>query len=215
MAPEPIESKVERSFELERLVFFSDAVFAIAITLMAIELRPPTHLEPNTSEQLLRELLSDWPHFFAFFLSFWIIAVYWVAHHRYFRYILRNDEGLIGRNLVLLFFVVLMPFSALLLGEDGDLLVAVWCYAANLILLGLSGAWMWNHASKNHRLIAPDLDERVIRGVQLRSLATPLAGVIVILLSFFLGSFANLAFLLSFVFQRIISRRFPSTHQSE
>lgn len=209
MNPEPTEPKVERSFDLERLVFFSDAVFAIAITLMAIELRPPTGLEPNTSAQLLRELLADWSHFFAFGLSFWIIAVYWVAHHRLFRYIIRCDEGLIWRNMVLLFFVALVPFTTLMMGEDGDLAAAVVIYASSITLLGLSGAWLWHHASKGQRLTRPDLEPVLIRRILYRSLATPIAGVIVILLAPFLGSVATLGFLLAFVFQRLLYRAYP------
>lgn len=200
------ESKVERAFELERLVFFSDAVFAIAITLLAIELKVP-ELELESSDALLRGVFSEWPRLLAFALSFWIIAVYWVAHHRYFRYILYFDDGLMWRNLVLLFTIALIPFTSSLLGEYGNLSAAVWLYAVNMIALGLSGAWMWRHATQGHRLVASDLDPQLIRRMQWRAFATPLAGVIVILLTFVLGGFATVGFMLIFVFQRVITRR--------
>jgi hypothetical protein len=95
------------------------------------------------------------------------------------------------------------------MGEDGDLIAAVIIYAASMILLGLSSAWVWNHASKNHRLIVADLDPTVIRHIQYRSLATPAAGLIVIILAPFLGSTATLGFILSFVFQRLLFRFYP------
>lgn len=209
MPSESTKSGIKRAFELERLVFFSDAVFAIAITLMAIELRPPTNLNPNTSEQLLRELLADWPHFFAFLLSFWIIAVYWVAHHRHFRYIIRFDEGLIWRNMIMLFLVALVPFTTLMMGENGDLPAAVVIYSLSITMLGLSGAWIWYHASTGHRLIVADLEPMMIRRILFRSLATPVAGVIVILLAPLLGSIATLGFMLAFVFQRLLHRAYP------
>lgn len=208
MPPEPTESGIKRAFELERLLYFSDAVFAIAITLMAIELRPPTNLDPNTSEQLLRELLADWPHFFAFLLSFYIIAVYWVVHHRLFRYVIRYDEGLIGRNMILLFFVALVPFSTLLMGQDGDVPAAVVIYALSIIMLGLSVAWLWHHASTNYKLIVADLEPAAIRNILWRSLATPLAGVLVILLTPFIGSFAPIAFVFSFLLHRLLAPRY-------
>ncbi len=207
------EKKYERAFGLERLVFFSDAVFAIAITLMAIELIPPHELEPNTSESLLQALLADWPHFFAFVLSFWIIAVYWTAHHRYFRYIIRYDDGLIARNLLLLFFVVLVPFTTLMLGEQGDLFVATWFYAFNIMALGLCGALIWHHSTQNYRLVDPDLDSRLIRQIYLRAFATPLAAVIVILAAPLIAASANIFFLLIFIFQRVLARVSPISVQ--
>lgn len=207
------EKKIERTFELERIVFFSDAVYAIAITLMALELRPPTDLDPNTNETLLRALLEDWPHFFAFALSFWIIAVYWVAHHRYFRYIVRYDEGLIWRNLVMLFFIALIPFSTLLIGEDGDLFITTIIYAASIMLVGLSGAWLWRHASKNHRLVIDTLAPDQIRQIQIRAFTTPVIGLIVILLAPFIGSLATTVFFFSFVIQRMLFRMHPLPDQ--
>ncbi len=207
MKEEKAESIIERPFELERLVFFSDAVFAIAITLLAIELHVP-ELEFESSDALLRGVLSEWPRLLAFSLSFWIIAVYWVAHHRYFRYIVYFDDGLLWRNLVLLFTIALIPFTSSILGEYGNMSASVWLYAVNMIALGLSGAWMWRHATKGHRLVASDLDDKLIRQIQGRAFATPLAGVIVIGLTFVLGGFATIGFMLIFVFQMLVMRRY-------
>lgn len=206
------ETNIERSFELERIVFFSDAVFAIAITLLALELRVPD-LENETSAALLDAVIALWPKFFAFALSFWIIAVYWLAHHRYFRYIIRYDGGLIGRNLLILFWVVLMPFTTLMMGEYGNLQAAIWFYAGNMIALGLSGAWLWRHATRDHRLVAADLDPQLIRQLQARALATPLAALIVFLLTFVMGGFATLGFVLIFVFQRVAMRLYPTNQK--
>ncbi len=203
------ESKRERSFELERIVFFSDAVFAIAITLLAIELRVP-NLEIETSDALIRALVSEWPKFLAFTLSFWIIAQYWVAHHRYFRHIFHYDVGLIWLNLLLLFWIVLIPFTTSVLGEYGNFTSAIWLYALNLIALGLSNALLWRHATQKHRLGASDLDELTIRQMQLRALSVSVAAVIVILLTFVVDGFATFGFLLIFVFQRLITKRYPS-----
>lgn len=202
------QPKFERSFELERVVFFSDAVFAIAITLLAIELRVPNLGEIETSAALLQALLSDWAHLFAFLLSFWIIGLFWMGHHRYFRFIIRYDDGLILRNLLTLFFLTLVPFTTLVLGEYGNLPAAIWVYSLDLIGLGLSGAWLWRHATQRHRLVAPELDPQLIRIIQLRAFATPLAGVIVIFLSFFIGEYATFGFFLVIIFQRILANRY-------
>lgn len=208
--PEPAGA-VERSFELERIIFFSDAVIAIAITLLAIELRPPDigpGLNPAESGALLNAILDDWPRFLAFVLSFYIIAVFWIAHHRYFRYIKRYDEALIRINIVFLFFIVLVPFSSALLGEYGNLQTAIIIYALNLLGVGLAGAWLWNYASHDHRLVEPSLDPVFARRIQLRAFATPLASVIVILLTFIVGAYASFGWFLIFVFQFFTERHY-------
>lgn len=195
----------EPSFELERLVFFSDAVFAIALTLLAIELRVPT-LSVDTSDELLRAIFAEWPKFLAFAMSFWIVALYWRTHHRYFRYINRFENGLIGRNLLMLFSIVCIPFTMSVLGEYGNLSAASWLYALNMAVLGFSSAWLWHYATAEHHLVAQTLDQDFIRYILLRALSTPLAAVIVILLTVVIGGAASAGFFLIFVFQRILAR---------
>lgn len=205
------ESTTERSFELERVVFFSDAVYAIAITLLAIELKVPELPFEDTAE-LYRALLSEWPRFLAFAFSFWIIAIYWVAHHRYFRFIKRYDERLIALNLLMLFFIVLIPFTTSVLGEYGNLAGGIWLYALNMLLLGLSGAWLWHHATSQQRLTDADLDPQLVRYMQWRALTTPIAAVVVIALSFFIGGLASIGWFSIFVIQRWLARRFKVNH---
>lgn len=83
---------------LDRIVFFSDAVIAIAITLLVvgIEIRRPE------GGGLTRALLDKWPDYVGFVLSFWVVGRHWIGHHRTFRYVVRWDPGLIYVNLVFL-----------------------------------------------------------------------------------------------------------------
>src|SRR5689334_11216404 len=106
-----MEVKHARKFSLERIILFSDAVFAIAITLLVIELHLP-NLEEISDAALGRALAHTIPHLISFFLSFFIIGIYWVAHHRMFGYVINYDAGLLWLNLFLLCFIVLMPFSS-------------------------------------------------------------------------------------------------------
>jgi uncharacterized membrane protein len=78
---------------LERIVFFSDAVMAIAITLLILEVRLP-----EGSADFSRRILALWPKYLGYFVSFWVIALYWVAHHRCFQLIRDYDRGLINLN---------------------------------------------------------------------------------------------------------------------
>ncbi len=100
----------------ERLTFFSDAVVAIAITLLAIELPVPSGA---TTAEFLASLREGWFEYLAFFISFAVIANHWAAHHRVFRYVWRADPPVVGLNLFWLLLVVLTPFLTRILTE-GD-----------------------------------------------------------------------------------------------
>lgn len=100
----------ESGLGFERVVFFSDAVFAIAITLLVLEIKPP-HLEELNERALGHALLGLFPKFIGFVISFMITGLMWIEHHRIFRYIKDYDAGLLWRNLLLLLCVsfVLSP----------------------------------------------------------------------------------------------------------
>ena len=97
---------------LERFVFFSDAVFAIAITLLVIEIKVPVLAEDAGERAWEVVLLHLWPSFFAFILTFLVVGSVWAAHHAVFRLVSRFSGDLIFPNLILLMAVGLVPFSS-------------------------------------------------------------------------------------------------------
>jgi hypothetical protein len=113
----PPSSPGHGGLALERLVFFSDAVIAIAITILVIDLRLPDTSARVTDRQLQ-------PRLVAFVISVVVIGAYREAHHRMFRYITAFDAPLLKRNFLFLFFVALLPFLTSLLGQHGDLATA-------------------------------------------------------------------------------------------
>ena len=98
--------------ELERLVFFSDAVIAIAITLLVVTLAIP-----EATENVGDALLDRWPQMLSYVLSFLVIGVFWMAHHRIFRYVATIDQRLIWLNLLFLMCVAFIPFPTAVLGD--------------------------------------------------------------------------------------------------
>ena len=179
----------EGGLGLERIVFFSDAVFAIAITLLVLEIRLP-ELTPEAqrtldSAELTRMLLEPVPRYIGFLVSFVVIGLYWAAHHRDFRYIKRYDNGLIYINLFLLMFVVFTPFPTAVLGAYVNLQSAVVFYAIVMILVGLLHLWLWYYATHNHRLVDERLDPDLIRYRIIRSTITPLVFLLSIGISFY------------------------------
>lgn len=152
--------EIERGTEVERTIYFSDAVIAIAITLLALELRLPQDL---ASGELLRHLVGLIPRLYTFLISFWVIAAYWMAHHRIFNYIRAYDGGLLRINFLFLMWIVLVPFSSSLMGGYGDLQLPFVIYVSHLMLASLTLTWLRAHASQNPHLMEPGVDPHAVR----------------------------------------------------
>lgn len=99
---------IKREFELDRMIFFSDAVFAIAITLLVLDIKFP-ELDDSTTDTFT-SFLPMMGHFGAFTISFIFIASMWYRHLQLFRLLRAYDTGLVIRNLVFIFFIVCFPF---------------------------------------------------------------------------------------------------------
>lgn len=105
-------NELQKEFELERMILFSDAVFAIAITLIIIEIKFPEIPKNATSQEIWKAFQPVLIQFAAFILSFIFIGTAWLRHLEIFRFLKRYDKRLIRLNLVFLFFIVCFPFSA-------------------------------------------------------------------------------------------------------
>ncbi|MEU4193265.1 TMEM175 family protein [Kribbella sp. NPDC026611] len=138
--------------ETNRLEAFSDGVFAIAITLLVLELKSP-HLEEG--ERLWPALVNEWPQFAAYLTSFAILGVMWINHHSMFRQIQRADRGLMFLNLFLLLWVTLLPFPTSLFAEhlrheSSNARVAGAVYSATLTLAAIAFSLIWWHVLRRH-----------------------------------------------------------------
>jgi len=193
------------SLALERIVFFSDAVIAIAITLLAIDLRLP-ELKGVDDAAFLRMLADLGPRYFAFAVSFAVVALYWNAHHRMFRFIVRWDGGLLAVNMVFLFAVVQQPLFASMLGSYGNLSTATAVYALGLAALGFSSVGMWFYVLRRH-LVTPGLTAPYVRYVTTRSGGVAVAFALSAALAFVSPLLAQLSWLLITVSSFMLRRR--------
>ncbi|HZG62429.1 MAG TPA: TMEM175 family protein [Rubrobacteraceae bacterium] len=200
------EHWTESGTDIERTVFFSDAVFAIAITLLALDLRVPEISESTAASELPGALLDLWPYVFSFLMSFWVIGFYWLAHHRIFHRVRVYDRRLLLINLLFLMWIVLMPFSSSLIGEYENLQLPVIFYSVHNILAGSTLSWLWRHASKEGRLVKADLDPRAVRYINLRAMFLPAVFVLSIGLSFLSVEIARGSWLLAFLAGPILQR---------
>ncbi len=176
-ASNPLLSPDDQEVDLPRLYAFSDGVFAIAITLLSLEIRFPEEL-PNISTQFWPALVRVSPSILAFAQSFLIVGTFWVIHHRIFRFIKRGDNGLIWLNLLFLLFVAFLPVPNAIVANYQFAPVTMTFYILCVALVGLANLLLWRYASHKHRLIDAELAPEQIRYVTLRASIVPAVCVI-------------------------------------
>jgi len=138
--------------ESSRVEFFSDGVFAIAITLLVLELIQILHAEPEAG--LLRSCFNHWQSFLAFFIGFITILICWINHHVAFEFIQRVDTNFLWVNGFLLFIVTMTPFPTAILAEylQKENTIAVAVFGFNYILISIAAYGICSYAY-NHNLI--------------------------------------------------------------
>lgn len=133
-----------RESGLSRVEAFSDGVFAIAITLLVLQIEVPDGVDSGSA--LWNAVKDQSGDLFAFAISFAVIGRIWLTHHRFLGSLRSLDHGFMALNLLLLAFVVLIPFFSQVLGEYGDLGLASALYAANLVLLSATQVVIYRRA---------------------------------------------------------------------
>jgi uncharacterized membrane protein len=152
-----------------RLIALSDGIFSVGMTLAAVQVLPP-----DLSHRLYREgtaaVLADlWPQFVAVSVTFLLVGIYWVTHHRIFSYIRRVDRGFLMLNLLFLLGITLMPFAVQLSSLPRADTTAVAFYGGYCGTLGALLAAIWFVATRGRRLVDADLPEEVVRYGHYRS----------------------------------------------
>ena len=185
---DPVAGVIERSSAVfdrgpgaERIAYFSDAVYAIALTLLVVDLKIP-----DGATSAADVMAQEWPSYLGFALSFVIISISWIGHHRRFRVIVRHDVGLIVINLVLLFGIASVPFPTALLAEFSPQPVAVALYAAAVAFILLAQLATWVYARRQN-LLSTVVDEGMYWNVVWNVLPTPVLFLLSIPIAFVFG----------------------------
>jgi len=176
-----LHNELKKEFQLERLILFSDAVFAIAITLLVIEIKiPEIHEKPVTDNAVLHKLAELIPKFVGFLVSFLLIGQYWIVHHRMFSFVINFTDRLIWLNILFLFAIALMPFSTGFYSEYvlRGVVTPVIFYTANIALLGLANFLMWRYLSNQKNNLTENLTPALAKYFSLRALTVPVIFVI-------------------------------------
>jgi uncharacterized membrane protein len=145
-----------------RLETFSDGVFAIAATLLVLE------LSVSSSDELGHSLLHIWPQYLAYVTSFVTIGIIWMNHHHTVSLIARTDRTMLFINNLLLLTIAFLPFPTKLVGDylrgDGEQAAAL-AYAATLVVMAILHQVWWQYARRNRRLIADETPDSALRAV--------------------------------------------------
>ena len=157
--------------ETFRIEAFADAVFAIAITLLVIEIRLPPHEEVLRIGGVGPALLQLWPSYVGYAISFIVIGIMWANHHNLMKLVDRVDHGFITLTLLLLMCVAFLPFPTAVMADhlaDPDMheqAVAVAFYCGCFTVTALFYFLMWWHAARNRRLIASHVSDDAVRAI--------------------------------------------------
>jgi len=168
------------NFSTFRLETLEDGVFAIAMTLLVLNLKVPAKLDNS----LLKAILQIWPDLITFFGSFILLGVFWFGHRAALHYVKHADHIFHWLELILLMFVSIVPFSASLISKYYNEQAAIIIYGTNLIAIGITLTIQWYYASNNYRLIDSQVPKTVINFAKIRSIFAPVAYSIAVLLSF-------------------------------
>lgn len=143
----------DRGIGVDRIAAFSDGVFAVAITLLVLNIDVPQVSKQLVDVKLPAEVWALWPKFGAFAISFVMIGFFWVFHHMMFRVIKRHAPLFLWMNLMLLMGIVFIPFTAALFSEYPGTEIATMFYAGGWAVPSLVLALMWWYAITDRRLV--------------------------------------------------------------
>jgi len=169
----------------DRIENMADSVYSIAMTLMVLGINVPILKKGATDWQMLRSMAGLGQDFLDFLVSFILIAIFWITHHRQFHYIKKANGKLLWINLLIMLCIVLIPFSTSMFIDYEQSQVAALLLESNILITGLLFFINWSYASHRHKLIAVNVPEAVITLMKKRTLLIPAFSLLAIGLSFF------------------------------
>ena len=197
----------EAGRDRDRIVNLSDGVFAIALTLLVLDIRVPDIPENVVGSELPGELLSLWPKYLGYFLSFVVISTFWLIHHTIFRSVRAYDRALLWLNFLFLMFVAFVPFPASLLGEYGDHRLPVAIYAGTLAVGRLLLTAIHWYVTRTDRLVDEAQDPATMRFFLIRGVTIPAIFLLSIGVSFFSVQAAVYSWFILIVVDAVVLRR--------
>lgn len=162
ISPHQQHQEDRQRFQVERMILFTDAVFAIAITLLILEIKVPNLDYKCLSSAKIKDALINLNQisvYVGFFISFWVIALYWIDHHRTFAYVDDYDGKLVFMNLLFLMSITIMPFTSALYSKYINFTLPTQIYCFNIAFTGFIKLWISYYISNpKHKVCKYPLD---------------------------------------------------------
>jgi uncharacterized membrane protein len=175
-----------------RLEAFSDGVFAIAITLLVLEIRVPE--SATVRGDLATALWALWPSYFGYIFSFLMIGIYWVNHHYILKLYKKTDQPFLFLNVLFLMCVSFIPFPTAVLAkyiaDDKQRGTAIFLYTLGLFLPAFAWLLKWLYATRKHRLVDRSLSQEYVNYMTTRFLITNVLYLLAVLLALWNGRWA-------------------------
>lgn len=194
-----------------RIEALTDGIYAVAMTLLVIELKLPAHESIKTQADLINAVGHLLPKFLAWVISFLVLALFWLGHHKLFHNVRQVDGRLLALNLVQLGLVSLMPFSSALSGEFGATLFSQISYSMNMSLLALLALLIARHIYLHPELCHPPMSKGAYLGSRFRIAGLIVISAVAIGIASVLPAGGNVAFMLMMVIGPL-SRRIEARH---
>ncbi len=189
-------------FSKHRLEALIDGIFAVAMTLLVIELKVPAE-GIRTSGDLTAAVIHQLPTFGAWTISFFVLAIFWVSNVRLFHFVRTVDESLLWLALAYLSLASLMPFASALVGEYGGAMSAQVVNSTHMVLLGCCSLLMTRYVCRHPELCTGDMPPRFYRGARFRTLSLMVVALMAIAINAAARGFGSTAFMLMFPLTRI------------
>jgi uncharacterized membrane protein len=196
------DTQPEHGLSIHRSEALTDGIYAVAMTLLVIELKLPDGAAMHSQAEIAAALLGLVPKFYAWVISFCVLAFFWLGHHRAYSHVRRTDGRLIALTLAQLAFVSLMPFSCALLGEHSGLLPQV-IYSLNMMAMAVFSLCIWQYIHRHPELSPAPLGRGIYLGTLLRISGLIAVSMLTVVIQWWLdrngsseSGIANTAFLL-------------------
>lgn len=209
MEQEKISAKTIKSLiDEDRVISFSDAVFAFAATLLVLKIDLPALTQPEvTSPRMLAELINLWPSYFANIISFLVIGYYWLTHHAIFSLIKKMNNAVIWINIIFLIFLSFLPFPVDLFGDYNQSDIVIIFYSLSLAIVGFLLCVIWFY-TMSAKLTDPDLTSRHKLYYSLRFLIAPIVFTLSIPLVYIDPSLSKISWIFVIIGTLIVDKVF-------
>jgi uncharacterized membrane protein len=188
-----------------RIEALVDGIFAVAMTLLVIDLRLPEHAHLATSGQLRDALVELAPNLYSWLVSFVVLAIFWMANHRLYSHVRHVDGALLWSTILMLGGVSLLPFASAVNSTMASQL-AQFVYSSVMIVIALGALLVSHHIYRHPELCAHPMDRATWRGATVRTGGLIVIAVLAVPLAGWLPGYANFAYLLIFALRPLANR---------